>query len=67
MCLKYAVTAALNNENIGKHPQRIAKIRLFIDQCDWKMLLFRFYQAMGDQKKKDKPKFQKKIQSLNIK
>ena len=48
MCLKYAVTAALNNENIGKHPQRIAKIRLFIDWCDWKMLLFRFYQAMGD-------------------
>ena len=31
MCFKYAVAAALNNEDIGKYPQRIAKIRLFMD------------------------------------
>ena len=30
------LTAALNHENIGKHPQRIVRIRLFINQFGWK-------------------------------
>ena len=32
MNFKYAVTAALNHENIGKHPERISKIEPYICQ-----------------------------------
>ena len=35
-CFQYAVTVALNYEQIKKDPQRIARIKPFIDQCDWK-------------------------------
>ena len=31
-CFKYAITVALNHERIKKDPQRISKIKLFIDQ-----------------------------------
>ena len=34
-CFQYSVTAVLNRENIGKHPERITRIRPFIDQCEW--------------------------------
>ena len=34
--VKYVVTVALNHESIGTHPERIALIRPFVDQCDWK-------------------------------
>ena len=30
-CFKYALTVALNHENIGRNPQRITKIKPFID------------------------------------
>ena len=31
-CFQYAITAALNHEQIKKDPQRITKIKPFIDQ-----------------------------------
>ena len=35
-CFQYALTVALNYEQIIDHPERITKINLFIDQCNWK-------------------------------
>ena len=35
-CFQYALTVALNYEKIKKDPQRISKIRPFIDQYNWK-------------------------------
>ena len=32
----YALTVALNHQNIEKNPQRISKIKPFIDQYHWK-------------------------------
>lgn len=40
MCLNYAVSAALSHEKIRKNPQRITKIRPFVDQCKWKEMNF---------------------------
>ena len=34
-CFQYSITAVLNRENIGKHPERITRIRPFIDQYEW--------------------------------
>ena len=39
-CFKYAITLALNHERIKKDPQRISKIKLFIDQYNWKDIEF---------------------------
>ena len=35
-CFQYAVTLALNYDKIDRNPQRISKIRPFIDQYNWK-------------------------------
>ena len=35
-CFQYALTVALNYQNIKKDPQRISKIKPFINQYDWK-------------------------------
>ena len=35
-CFQYALTVALNYEKIKKDPQRISKIKSFIDQYNWK-------------------------------
>ena len=35
-CFQYALTVALNYEKIKKDPQRISKIKPFIDQYNWK-------------------------------
>ena len=35
-CFQYAVTLAINLDNIKKNPQRISKIKPFIDQYNWK-------------------------------
>ena len=34
-CFQYAVTLALNLDKINKHPQRVSKIKPFIDQYNW--------------------------------
>ena len=39
-CFQYAIAAALNHEQIKKDPQRITKIRPFIDQYNWKKIDF---------------------------
>ena len=35
-CFQYALTVALNYEQIKKDPQRISKIKSFIEQYDWR-------------------------------
>ena len=37
---QYAITVALNHDKINKHPQRISKIKPFIDQYNWKDIDF---------------------------
>ena len=39
-CFKYAVTVALNYEQIGYHPERISKIKPFIGKYDCKEIDF---------------------------
>ena len=39
-CFQYAVTLALNLNRINKHPQRISKIKHFMDQYNWKDIDF---------------------------
>ena len=39
-CFKYAITAALNHEKIERNPQRITKIKPFIDTYNWKDIKF---------------------------
>ena len=39
-CFQYALTVALNYEQIKSHPERISKIKLFIDQDNWKEIDF---------------------------
>ena len=34
-CFQYAVTAALNHDKINNHPQKVSKIKPFIDQYNW--------------------------------
>ena len=39
-CFQYALTITLNYQNIGINPQRISKIKPFIDQYNWKEIDF---------------------------
>ena len=39
-CFQYAVTLALNLDNIDNYPERISKIKPFIDQYNWKDINF---------------------------
>ena len=39
-CFQYAITAALNYQNIDHHPERIFKIRPFINNYNWKDIEF---------------------------
>ena len=39
-CFQYALTVALNHEQIKSHPERISNIKLFIDQYNWKEINF---------------------------
>ena len=39
-CFQYATSVALNHEQIKKDPQRVSKIKLFIDKYDWKDIDF---------------------------
>ena len=40
ICFQYALTVALNYEQIKKYPQRISKIKPFIGQYNWKEIDF---------------------------
>ena len=35
-CFQYALTVALNHQNITNNPQGISKIKSLIDQYNWK-------------------------------
>ena len=39
-CIQYAVTLALNLDKIIDHPERISKIKPFIEECNWKDIDF---------------------------
>ena len=39
-CFQYAITVALNYQNIKSNPERISKIKSFIEQYDWKEIDF---------------------------
>ena len=39
-CFQYAITAALNYQNIGGHPERISKLKPFINNHNWKDIEF---------------------------
>ena len=39
-CFQYAVTVALNLDKINNHPERISKIKPFIEQYNWKDIDF---------------------------
>ena len=48
-CFKYAVTIALNYDRIENHPERVSKVKPFINQYDWSEINFPSY--VGDWKK----------------
>ena len=60
-CFQYAVTVALNYEQIKNNPERISKIKPFIDQYNWKKIEFPSH-------KKDWKKFElhKKSIAFNV-
>ena len=37
-CFQYAATVALNQEIIGTHPERILKVKPFINKYNWKII-----------------------------
>ena len=39
-CFQYAITVALNHDKINREPQRISKIKSFIEQCNCKDIDF---------------------------
>ena len=39
-CFQYAATVALNYQKIKSNPERISKIKLFIERYDWKEINF---------------------------
>ena len=60
-CFQYALTVVFNHEQIKKDPQKITKIKLFINQYSWKEIDF-------PSQKKDSNEFEKnnKTIALNI-
>ena len=40
MCFQYSITAALNDQNIDHHPERISKLKTFVNNCNWKDIEF---------------------------
>ena len=39
-CFQYAITAALNHQNINHNPERISKLKPFINNYNWKDIEF---------------------------
>ena len=46
-CFQYAVTVALNHEEIGKYPERIVKIKPFINKYKWEGINFHQKKMVG--------------------
>ena len=49
-CVQYALTVVLNYQSIRKYPQRISKIKPFINQYDWKEIDFPTRPSKGRKK-----------------
>ena len=60
-CFQYSLTVALNYQNIKKDPQRISKIKPFIDQYNWKEI-----SCLSHQKDWEKFEWNNKPIALNI-
>ena len=58
-CFQYAAAVALNHEQIKSHPERISKIKPFIDQYNWKEISFPSH-------KKDWKKFESNNKSIAL-
>ena len=58
-CFQYAVTVALNRDKINKDPQRVSKIKPFIDQYNWNDIDF---PSTG----KDSKKFESNNESIAL-
>ena len=58
-CFQYAVTVALNHEQIGKQPERITKIKPFISKFNWEGTNF-------PSEKDDWKKFEKNNVAISI-
>ena len=58
-CFQYAITVALNHQNIENHPEKISNIEPFINQYNWKDIDFPSHQ-------KDWKTFEQKTIALNI-
>ena len=51
IAFQYAITIALNHQNIDKNPEKISNIKTFINQYNWKGIDIKAYQ------KEDREKF----------
>ena len=49
-CYQYTVTVPLNYKEIKKDPQRMTKIKPFIDKCSWKGIRSTFEQEKNGEK-----------------
>ena len=47
-CFRYALTVGLNYQNIKDNPERITKIKPFINQCNWKEIDFHHIKKSGE-------------------
>ena len=64
-CFQYALTVALNHEEIEKDPQRITKIKSFINKYNWEGITFP--SAKDDWKKIEKKNVTFALNILNVK
>ena len=53
-CFPYVVTVELNNEEIGKNPKIITKIKLFINKYNWERINFQSEKYDLKKRKNDK-------------
>ena len=53
-CFQYAITIALNYQNIENHPKRISNIKLFIDHYNWRDIDFPAHQNGHEESEKSK-------------
>ena len=51
-CFQYAVTVTLNYEEIKKDPQRITKIKPFINKYNWEVINFQQKKMIGKKLRK---------------
>ena len=58
-CFQYALTVALNQKQIKSYPERISKIKRFIDQYNWKEIDFPLHS-------KDWEKFEQNSKTITL-